>query len=277
MEGVIIKNISNDYVVRAGNNTFNCKARGKFRKDDIIPLVGDRVIFDEIRCYITKILPRKNVLIRPSVANIDQAIIVTSVKEPNFSTNLLDKFLAIISYNNIEPIICLTKLDLLNDKEKEEIDGYIDYYKKIGYTVIDNKDKKIFKNLLKDKLTVFTGQSGAGKSTLINLLDKSLKLKTGTISKALGRGKHTTRCVELFNVFDGLVVDTPGFSSLDFGEMSNIDIRDNMREMFDNLEFCKYRDCMHINEDGCMVKKKVDNLEIMKSRYENYLKFVEKR
>ena len=126
MEGVIIKNISNDYVVRAGNNTFNCKARGKFRKDDIIPLVGDRVIFDEIRCYITKILPRKNVLIRPSVANIDQAIIVTSVKEPNFSTNLLDKFLAIISYNNIEPIICLTKLDLLNDKEKEEIDGYID-------------------------------------------------------------------------------------------------------------------------------------------------------
>ena len=217
MEGVIIKNISNDYVVRAGNNTFNCKARGKFRKDDIIPLVGDRVIFDEIRCYITKILPRKNVLIRPSVANIDQAIIVTSVKEPNFSTNLLDKFLAIISYNNIEPIICLTKLDLLNDKEKEEIDGYIDYYKKIGYTVIDNKDKKIFKNLLKDKLTVFTGQSGAGKSTLINLLDKSLKLKTGTISKALGRGKHTTRCVELFNVFDGLVVDTPGFSSLDFG------------------------------------------------------------
>ena len=131
--------------------------------------------------------------------------------------------------------------------------------------------------MLKDKLTVFTGQSGAGKSTLINLLDKSLKLKTGAISKALGRGKHTTRCVELFNVFDGLVVDTPGFSSLDFGEMSNIDIRDNMREMFDNLEFCKYRDCMHINEDGCMVKKKVDNLEIMKSRYENYLKFVEKR
>ena len=121
------------------------------------------------------------------------------------------------------------------------------------------------------------GPNGAGKSTLINLLDKSLKLKTGTISKALGRGKHTTRCVELFNVFDGLVVDTPGFSSLDFGEMSNIDIRDNMREMFDNLEFCKYRDCMHINEDGCMVKKKVDNLEIMKSRYENYLKFVEKR
>ena len=120
MEGVIVKNISNDYVVRAGNNTFNCKARGKFRKDDIIPLVGDRVIFDEIRCYITKILPRKNVLIRPSVANIDQAIIVTSVKEPNFSTNLLDKFLAIISYNNIEPIICLTKLDLLNDKEKED-------------------------------------------------------------------------------------------------------------------------------------------------------------
>lgn len=274
MEGIIIKNISNDYVVNSGNNNFTCKARGKFRKDDITPLVGDMVVFDEINLYITKILPRKNMLVRPSVANIDQAIIVTSVKEPDFNTNLLDKFLTIISYNNIEPIICLTKLDLLNDDERVKIDNIADYYKKIGYTIIDNQDKRILKKILKNKLTVFTGQSGAGKSTLINLLDKSLKLKTDSISKALGRGKHTTRHVELYNIYNGFVVDTPGFSSLNFVGMSNRDIRDNMKEMFDNLEFCKYRDCMHMNEDGCEVKRKVNLSEIMQSRYDNYIKFI---
>jgi len=277
MEGVIIKNISNDYVVSNGSNNFVCKARGKFRKDNIVPLVGDKVIFDELNNYIIDILPRKNKLVRPSVANIDIAIIVTSVKEPDFSTNLLDKFLTIISYNNIKPIICLTKLDLLNEEEEKEINEYRKYYKSIGYDVIDNTDKKVFKDILKNNVTVFTGQSGAGKSSLINILDKSLNLKTNEISKALGRGKHTTRHVELFSIYGGYVVDTPGFSSLDFGSMSNIDIRDNMKEMFDNLDSCKYRDCMHIKEDGCMVKKLVDDGKILNSRYENYKKFIEKR
>ncbi len=277
MEGIIIKNISNDYVVLCKNGEYTCKPRGKFRNDKIIPLVGDIVVIDPDNKYILDIKPRKNKLIRPSVANIDQALIVTSVKEPDFSTNLLDKLLVVITYNNIEPVICLTKLDLLNDSELIEIKKYIKYYESIGYKVILNTDKKELKEILKDKLTVITGQSGAGKSTLLNTLDKNLELKTNEISKALGRGKHTTRHVELYHIYDGLVVDTPGFSAIDLSDIPNIGIRDNMKEMYDNLDDCKYRDCMHIKEDGCAVKKKVETGEILQSRYNNYKSFIERK
>ena len=277
MEGIIIKNISNDYVVLCKNGEYTCKPRGKFRNDKITPLVGDNVIIDPDNKYILEIKKRKNMLIRPSVANIDQALIVSSVKEPNFSTNLLDKLLVIVTYNNIKPIICLTKLDLLNESELKEIDMYIKYYSSLGYTVVSNHDKKLIKELLKDKLTVITGQSGAGKSTLLNMLDKSLELKTNAISKALGRGKHTTRHVELYNIDGGLVVDTPGFSAIDLSDIPNIAIRDNMIEMYENLSECKYRDCMHIKEDGCAVKRKVENGEILISRYNNYKSFIERK
>ena len=277
MEGIIIKNISNDYVVLCKNGEYTCKPRGKFRNDKITPLVGDTVVIDPDNKYILNIKPRKNMLIRPSVANIDQALIVTSVKEPDFSTNLLDKLLIVISYNNIEPVICLTKLDLLNDQELQEIKKYIKYYESIGYKVILNTDKKELKEILKNKLTVITGQSGAGKSTLLNTLDKNLELKTNEISKALGRGKHTTRHVELYHIYDGLVVDTPGFSAIDLSDIPNIAIRDNMKEMYDNLANCKYRDCMHIKENGCAVKKKVETGEILESRYNNYKNFIERK
>lgn len=277
MEGIIIKNISNDYVVLSNEILYTCKPRGKFRNDKITPLVGDHVTIDPINNYILDIDKRKNMLVRPSVANVDQALIVTSVKEPNFNSNLLDKLLLIISYNNIIPIICLTKLDLLNNEELKEIKKYIKYYESIGYDVITNKDKKTLKEILKNKLTVITGQSGAGKSTLLNTLDKNLELKTNEISKALGRGKHTTRHTELYHIYDGLVVDTPGFSAIDLSNISNIAIRDNMKEMYDNLEFCKYRDCMHIKEDGCCVKKKVESGEILQSRYDNYKSFIERK
>ena len=276
MEGLIIKNISNDYTVLANNNYYNCKARGRFRKDNIIPLVGDHVVFDEKEKYIKEIKTRKNMLIRPSVANIDQALIVTSVKEPELSTVLLDKMLTIISYNNIKPIICFTKTDLLNAKEILEFTKLKDYYESIGYQTVINIEKETILKLFKNKVTVFTGQSGAGKSTLLNNLDKNITLKTGEISKVLGRGKHTTRHTELFQVASGFVVDTPGFSSLDFNEMTKMDIRDNMNEMFDNLEYCKYRDCMHLNEDGCMVKEKVNQGIVLKSRYDNYKNFISK-
>ncbi len=277
MEGIIIKNISNDYVVLCKNGEYICKPRGKFRNDKITPLVGDNVVIDPDNKYILDIKPRKNMLIRPSVANIDQALIITSVKEPDFSTNLLDKLLVVITYNNIEPVICLTKLDLLNDSELKEIKKYIKYYESIGYKVILNTDKKELKEILKNKLTVITGQSGAGKSTLLNTLDKNLELKTNEISKALGRGKHTTRHVELYHIYDGLVVDTPGFSAIDLSDIPNIGIRDNMKEMYDNLDDCKYRDCMHIKEDGCAVKKKVETGEILQSRYNNYKSFIERK
>jgi ribosome biogenesis GTPase len=276
MEGFIIKNISNDYIVKSNNQIYSCKARGKFRKDKITPLVGDYVSFDEVNKYILKIHKRKNFLIRPNVSNIDNALIVTSVKDPNLDTFLLDKLLTIISYNNITPIICFTKLDKLTDAELEEVEKYIDYYKKIGYIVLRNDKLEEFNDIFKNKLTVFTGQSGAGKSSLLNKLDNNLNLKTDEISYALGRGKHTTRHTELYEIMGGYLVDTPGFSQVDFLDMTARDIRDNMNEMFDNLDYCKYRDCMHIKEDGCMVKEKVENKEILPSRYNNYKIFIER-
>lgn len=275
MEGRIIKNISNDYVVKVDNELYTCKPRGKFRISNLTPLVGDIVEIDGNNNYIIDIKKRKNSLIRPSVSNIDKAIIVTSVK-PKLDTNLLDKLLVLTMYNNIEPVICFTKLDLLNLEELKEINNVINYYDSIGYVTVKNTEIDKIKSILKNNLSVFVGQSGAGKSSLLNKLDSKLELKTNEISKALGRGKHTTRHVELFEVCEGLVVDTPGFSSLDLSSLSNMDIRDNMKEMFDNLDKCKYRDCMHYKEDGCYVKSLVNDNVIMKSRYDNYISFLRK-
>lgn len=277
MEGFIIKNVSNDYVVKNDNGIYSCKARGKFRNMKLIPLVGDYVYFNEDDLYILDIKERKNSLVRPSVANVDQAIIVSSVKKPDLDTYLLDKMLTIISFNNIEPVICFTKLDLLSSEERKVLDKYIEYYRRIGYMVVTNEDKNNFRELFKDKITVLTGQSGAGKSSLLNLLDKRLDLKTDEISLALNRGKHTTRHTELYELMGGYVVDTPGFSQVDFHGMTNMDIRDNMKEMFDCLDECKYRDCMHIKEDGCYVKNLVNSGDIIISRYDNYKYFIENK
>ena len=276
MIGKIIKQISNDYTVKLDNEIVVCKARGKFRKMGITPLVGDNVVIDKENNYIMEILERKNELERPSVANIDQAVIVTSVKIPDFSSNLLDKLHNVIEFNNIKPIICFTKLDLLNEEELKEIRDIQAYYKKIGYEVYDNTDIRL-KDIFKDKITVFAGQSGAGKSSLLNMLDNSLNLEIGEVSIALGRGRHTTRHSELIEVLDGLIADTPGFSALDFNGMSKEDIRDNFIEFNEYKEYCEYKDCMHLNEKKCAIKDNVENKIILNSRYENYLKFIEKR
>ena len=273
MQGIIIKNISNDYTILSENEKYICKARGKFRKEKITPLVGDNCIFDEKKKYIIEILERKTELVRPPVANIDQAVIITSAKEPDFSSNLLDKLLCIIEYNNITPIICFTKLDLLNEEEKNYIETIIEYYKNIGYQVYKNTEIEQIKKIFKNKITVFTGQSGAGKSTLLNKLNSKLNLKTNEISKALGRGKHTTRHVELLEMYDGLIADTPGFSSISFIGMKNEDIRDNFIEFNKYRENCEYKDCMHISEENCEIKKQIEQNNILNSRYENYLKF----
>ena len=276
MEGKIIKLISNDYTVLSNNKKYICKSRGKFRKLKISPLVGDQVVFDDINNYILEVKKRKNELVRPPVANIDQAFIITSVKHPNFSTNLLDKLIDIIEFNNIEPIICFTKLDLLNKEEQNDIDVYINYYKKIGYKVFINTQISEIKEQFKNKISVFTGQTGAGKSTLLNNINPNLKIKTDDISYALGRGKHTTRHVELIELENGFVADTPGFSSLEFIDMKDIDIRDNFVEFELYKEKCKYRDCMHDKEDECEVKNKVRSGDILESRYQNYLNFIHK-
>lgn len=277
MEGRIIKNISNDYMVESDGVTYCCRPRGKFRKMGLVPLVGDIVSFDEKQGYLLEIRKRRNSFIRPSVANVDQAIVVSSVKEPDLDTYLLDKLLTVIGFHGVEPIICFTKLDLLDEHEKVILSKYIKYYQKIGYQVVTNEKKENLNNLFIDKVTVLTGQSGAGKSSLLNLLDSSLDLKTDEISHALNRGKHTTRHTELYEVMGGYIVDTPGFSSIDFREMEKISIRDNMKEMFDNLHECKYRDCMHLKEDGCHVRQLVESGEILRDRYEHYLSFISEK
>ena len=274
LKGKIIKQISNNYTVKAENKLFVCKPRGKFRNIGITPLVGDNALIDEENNYILEILPRENELIRPVIANIDQAVIVMSNKIPEFSTDLLDKLLSIIEYNRIKPIIYVSKVDLLNKEEKERLDYTLDYYKKIGYLVYE--DLKI-KEIFKDKVTVFVGQSGAGKSTLLNKLDSNLNLLTNDVSKALGRGKHTTRHVELIETLSGLIADTPGFSKISFIGMTKEDIRDNFIEFNNYRENCEYKDCMHNKESNCEIKREVESNNILLSRYDNYIKFINER
>ena len=274
LKGKIIKQISNNYTVRVEDDLFICKPRGKFRNLGITPLVGDNALIDEENNYILEILPRENELIRPVIANIDQAVIVMSNKIPEFSTDLLDKLLSIIEYNRIKPIIYVSKVDLLNKEEKERLDYTLDYYKKIGYLVYE--DLKI-KEIFKDKVTVFVGQSGAGKSTLLNKLDSNLNLLTNDVSKALGRGKHTTRHVELIETLSGLIADTPGFSKISFIGMTKEDIRDNFIEFNNYRENCEYKDCMHNKESNCEIKREVESNNILLSRYDNYIKFINER
>lgn len=268
MEGQITKVISNNYTVSVGEKEYICKARGKFRKEKKTPLVGDFVVFDEKNNYILEIKPRKNALIRPLVANIDQAFLITSLKEPSLDLNLLDKLLVVMEINKITPIICLTKKDKCSKEELENINQYVSYYKKLGYFVFYNDELDKIKKQIYKKTSVFTGQTGAGKSTLLNLLHPSLQLKTGEISKALNRGKHTTRHVELISMFDGKVLDTPGFSSLEFKDYTKEEIRNAFVEF--SFYPCIYKDCNHIEEKECKVKQAVQDGKILKSRYENY-------
>ena len=222
--------------------------------------------------YLLKILERKNVLKRPPVANVDQALLVFSRKEPDFSTTLLDKFLLLIEYYDIEPIIVISKMDLESD---DHIHQYIDEYRNAGYKVIETSSKQgkgieEIKDIFKDKVTVITGQSGVGKSSLLNALDISLNLETNQISKALGRGKHTTRHVELLKMYDGYVGDTPGFSSLEL-EMEPTEAARAYHD-FDELAYdCKFRGCLHDSEPHCAVKEAVEQGKISKERYEHYL------
>lgn len=273
MVGKVIKLISNKWTVQVEEHYYECSSIGKFKYLKVSPLVGDVVEIDINNKVITTIYPRKNELVRPPIANVDQAIILTSCKEPDFSSNLLDKMLVIIEYNNVKPIICFTKYDLL--KDTKEIDEIINYYKKVGYEVYINSDVEKIKSVFKGKITVLTGQTGVGKSSLLNGLKKDLNLPTGEISKALGRGRHTTRHVELLEIEDGLVADTPGFSSLDFIGMDKNDIKDNFVEFYENQDKCKYKDCLHLKEDGCYIKKMVEEGKIRSTRYDNYKKFIE--
>ena len=272
MIGQIVKISSDLHFVSYENNVYPCKCRGIFRKEHITPVVGDYVLFNKDKMLIEEVLERKNLFQRPKVSNIDQAILITSLKLPDFSLNLLDKFIVLMEINKVIPVICITKSDLVDKKEMDNINKVLDYYRSIGYTVVFNNEIEKIKNLLKNKTSVFTGQTGAGKSTLLNKLNPKWNLETGEVSEALGRGKHTTRVVELFEFLGGKVMDTPGFSSLEFNDYTSEDIRDAFIEF--KMFPCPFRDCMHTKEKECMVKQKVLDNNILESRYLNYLNFI---
>ena len=271
MQGKIVKNISNMYTVLVNDKVYECKPRGKFRNMNITPLVGDEVIIDEDNNYILDILPRKNFINRPQIANVDNAIILTSVKDPNLSLLLLDKQISFLILHNIKPVIIFSKVDLITDEEKKNIELLKRYYEKIGIKVFYNYEINDIKTYLTNKEVVITGQTGAGKSTLINKLG-DLNIKTDEISKALGRGKHTTRHVEIYDIDNIKIADTPGFSALDLIGYSKEEIRDSFVEFNDND--CPFKDCMHNKEKDCDIKNKVEKKLILKSRYDNYIRII---
>ena len=273
MRGQIVKIHSDLHFVQEGDKIYPCKCRGVFRKEKILPLVGDFVEFDKEKLLVEKVLPRKNEFSRPKVSNIDQAFLITSLVSPDFSLNLLDKLLVLMELHSVRAIICITKKDLISKDDYDKIKPILLYYQKIGYTVIFNTELDKIKELLKDKTSVFTGQTGAGKSTLLNRLKPDWNLETGDVSLALGRGKHTTRVVTLYELFGGKVMDTPGFSALDFHNYSKEDIRDAFIEF--SRYPCPFKDCLHTKEGECKVKAAVEDNNIMKSRYLNYLNFIE--
>ncbi|GEN34162.1 MULTISPECIES: ribosome small subunit-dependent GTPase A [Aneurinibacillus] len=280
-QGRIVKALAGYYYVQDGDALWQCRARGVFRKKGITPLVGDEVVYETngTEGTITEILPRTSELIRPPIANIDQAILVFSLVEPDFNPQLLDKFLVHTEAANVDAVICLTKADLLSDKEK--LNRIRERCNAIGYPVVvtSSKGKRGIEDIrayLGGHLSVFAGQSGVGKSSLLNALFSGLSLETAPISQKLGRGRHTTRHVELIHLAEGgWVADTPGFSSLDFQSIEANELGLYFKEMRAMLGECKFRGCLHVNEPGCAVRAAVEAHEIQPARYENYLQFLQ--
>lgn len=207
-------------------------------------------------------------------------MLVFSVVEPDFSTHLLDRFLAVIESHRIQPVICLTKTDIADEETLASVLEAAAYYERIGYQVIQTfiEDPELptkLKPVLQDKITVLAGQSGVGKSTLLNTTLPALDLKTGGISDALGRGKHTTRHVELLEVLGGLIADTPGFSTLDLDHLEKKQLSDHFIEFYEASHTCKFRGCLHLNEPKCTVKNLVESGEIKQFRYDHYLQFLQ--
>ena len=270
-EGIIVKSIGGLYFTESSDNVYECKARGVFRNKGIAPCVGDRAVFED--GVITEILPRKNHLIRPPLSNLDQLIFVVSVAEPSPNMLLLDKFIAVAEYQNIEPVIVITKTDI------EDCSRIVSIYEKTGisiYTIDYNSDNPAEKIrvLLKDKISAFTGNSGVGKSTLLNEVCGDFNIPTGEISKKLGRGKHTTRHAELYKLpWGGYIADTPGFSTFETNKYNIIrkeDLADCFREFRQYEGDCRFRDCSHTTEKGCRIIEAVKNGEIPQSRHESY-------
>lgn len=275
--GIIIKGIGGFYYVKAENRTVECRARGKFRNEKITPLVGDYVDILEKGngCMIDKILPRRNVLIRPPVANVDMAVYVIACRSPEPNFSLLDRFLLSAVSQSLDIVLCVNKIDLENIEYVEKLTAP---YKNTGIKIIFTSTKSgqgidELKEQLRNRITVFAGPSGVGKSSLLNCLQPSLKLKTGIISEKLERGRHTTRHCELMELqWGGYVLDTPGFSSMDIDTIEKEQLELLFPEFNEYSGDCKFAGCSHISEPGCAVKEAVEKNEIHPLRYESYVK-----
>ena len=275
IDGVILKGISGFYYVKTDEGVFECKAKGKFRKEKITPLAGDKVLVtvrNDEENTIDEIYERKNFLIRPPVANIDKLFIIVSAAKPKPNTVIIDKMTVLAEKNNITPVIIITKTDLAAYDELKaayETTGYSVY----SFSVEDYSELGAIKKELSGCLCAFTGNSGVGKSTLINALSGNLHLQTGEISDKLGRGRHTTRQAEVFPVGDGLVIDTAGFSSIDFtvdNRMYPDELQYYFKEFSDHVEECRFNGCRHLGDKGCKICELVEKGEISNSRHESY-------
>jgi ribosome biogenesis GTPase len=279
MTGKILKGIAGFYYVQAADGKlYECRAKGIFRNKNVKPLVGDDVdisVLDEteLKGNIDKILPRKNALIRPSVANVDQALVLFSVTQPEPNLNLLDRFLVMMEVQEVPVNICFNKIDLTGDERQMELAAI---YEKAGYPVYftstcEKQGIREIKDLVQGKTTVLAGPSGVGKSTLTNLLYPKAEMETGTISEKIQRGKHTTRHSELFGIGrDTYMMDTPGFSSMYIEDMECGCLKDYFSEFEAYEENCKFLGCVHIGEKVCGVKDAVSEGKISQNRYDNY-------
>ncbi len=277
-QGRIIKLIGGLYTVLDDNGkTHVLKPRGLFRHEKQNPRVGDLVAFDTD--LIQEVITRKNLLLRPSIANVDQAFIINGCVNPAFSFFLLDRFLVHTEKAGIDAVIVVNKIDLLSEDKlrrlRDDLLYYERYYDVIYVSAKDPKSLEPLRHRFSDKVNVFAGQTGSGKSSILNALNPDLSLKTQPISKALGRGKHTTRHSELIPFENGFVADTPGFSKLDFEGIVPEDLPEYYKDFFERSALCKFRGCQHINEPGCAVKKAVKDNEVPRNRYENYLRIHE--
>ncbi len=286
MKGKIIKGIAGFYYVHIeSGGIYECKAKGIFRNRKIKPLVGDNVEIEIIdQCSkkgnITDILPRKNELIRPAAANIDQSLIIFAVTNPEPNYNLLDRFLVMMDYQNVPTIICFNKLDLADERISQRIEKLAVVYRQCGCEVVfastyNNYGVDKLKRLIEDKTTILAGPSGVGKSSLTNLLMPEANMETGDVSR-IGRGKHTTRHSEIFNLYGSTYVcDTPGFTSLALPEIEKEELRFYFPEFREYEGKCRFNGCVHINEPECAVKKAVDEEKISDIRYKSYKELYE--
>ncbi|MDB8698349.1 ribosome small subunit-dependent GTPase A [Mediterraneibacter gnavus] len=280
MQGKIIKGIAGFYYVNVvESGVYECKAKGVFRKEKIKPLVGDNVrieILDEENKTgnIVEIFPRKNELIRPAVANIDQALVVFAVTKPTPHFNLLDRFLVMMERKEIPVVLCFNKKDIATSPEIAELEAI---YEKCGYPIVftsalAQENIEEIRRLLLKKTTAIAGPSGVGKSSLINLLQNQVQMETGTISRKIERGKHTTRHSELIAVdADSYIMDTPGFSSLYVNDFEKEELKYYFREFASYEGQCRFQGCDHVHEPGCAVKEALEEGKIHPIRYKNYL------